>query len=42
MITKGANAACQGGLEEPWEANFPNIPNFPGMRNGGKVTGDDG
>jgi hypothetical protein len=25
-----------------WEANVPNFPNFPGIRNSGKFTGDDG
>jgi hypothetical protein len=25
-------------LEGLWEANFPNIPNIPGIRNGGKFV----
>jgi hypothetical protein len=36
------SAACQGGLEGRWEANFLNFLNFRGIGKSRKFTGDDG
>jgi hypothetical protein len=36
---KGGNSRV---FEMWWEVNLPNFPNFPGIRNSGKFTDEDG
>jgi hypothetical protein len=41
VFSEAVKAVWQCGLETRWGVNLPNLPNFRGIRNGGKFTGED-